>query len=78
MIDACPFKFDKCPELFVGVHNKACSVAALCFNDPDRSPLRINGCYPAPTLTGFAEIVSDDLPVLHPMLSVAPFRRQPG
>jgi hypothetical protein len=31
----------------------------------DRSPLRVYGRDAAPTPTGFAEIVSDDFPVLH-------------
>ena len=30
-----------------------------------RSPVGINRCDTAPTPTGFAEIVSDDFPVLH-------------
>jgi hypothetical protein len=33
--------------------------------NPDRPPLGINGCDAAPTPPGFAEIGSDDLPVLH-------------
>jgi hypothetical protein len=33
--------------------------------NPDRSPVGINRCDAAPTPTGFAEIVSDDFPVLH-------------
>jgi hypothetical protein len=37
------FEFHKPAELFVGVHNKALSVAAMRIGDPDRSPLRING-----------------------------------
>ena len=37
------FKFNKRTELLVGMHNKAPSVAAMCVNYPDRSPLRING-----------------------------------
>jgi hypothetical protein len=35
-------KFNKRAELFVGMHNKAFSVAALCINNPDRSPVGIN------------------------------------
>jgi hypothetical protein len=34
-------------------------------SDKDRSPVGIDGCNAAPTPTGFAEIVSDDFPVLH-------------
>jgi hypothetical protein len=37
----------------------------MCINNPDRSPARIDGRDAAPTLTGLAEIVSDDFPVLH-------------
>src|SRR5436309_8521636 len=33
-------------------------------SNPDRSPVRIDGCDAAPTPTGFAEIVSDYFPVL--------------
>jgi hypothetical protein len=36
------FEFDKRSQLFVGVHNETFSVAAVCVNNPDRSPLRIN------------------------------------
>ena len=38
---------------------------AMGVDNPDRSPVAINGCDPAQTPTGFAQIVSDDLPVLH-------------
>jgi hypothetical protein len=41
------------------------SVVAMCVNNPDCLPLRINRCDAAPTPTGFAEIVSDDFPELH-------------
>ena len=34
---------NKCRELFVGVHNKAPSVVAVRVNNPDRSPVGING-----------------------------------
>jgi hypothetical protein len=44
---------------------KTVSVVAVCVSNPDRSPARIHGCDAAPTPTGFAEIVSDDLPLLH-------------
>ena|SRR5436190_3443806 len=37
------FKFNKRAELFVGVHNKALSVAAMRVCNPDRSPAGING-----------------------------------
>jgi hypothetical protein len=35
------FKFNKRAELFLGVHNKAPSVVAVCVNNPDCSPLTI-------------------------------------
>jgi hypothetical protein len=34
-------------------------------SNPDRSPLGINGRYPAQTRAAFLEIVGDDFPVLH-------------
>ena len=39
--------------------------------NPDRSPVGINRCDTAPTPIGFGEIISDDLPVLRLMSSVA-------
>jgi hypothetical protein len=36
-------KFNKGAEFFVGVHNKPPSVVAVRVNNPDRSPLTING-----------------------------------
>ena len=41
------------------------SVIAVRFSNPDRSPPRIQSCDTGPTPTGFAEIISDDFPVLH-------------
>jgi len=63
------FEFNERTELFVRVHNKAPSVAALCLNNPDRSPLAINGGHPAHAPTGFAKSVSDDFPVLQAHLN---------
>jgi hypothetical protein len=37
------FQFYKRGQLFVGVHNKAPSVVAMCVGNPDRSPVRIHG-----------------------------------
>ena len=37
----------------------------VSISNKDGSPARIHSCDAAPTPTGFAEIVSDDLPVLH-------------
>ncbi len=42
-------------------------------NNEDRSPVTIHSCDAAPTPTGFAEIVSDDFPLLH-ALGVGPLR----
>src|SRR5947207_2208160 len=42
------------------MHNEALNVAAMCLNNPDRSPVGINRRDTAPTPTGFAEIVSDN------------------
>jgi hypothetical protein len=33
--------------------------------NPERSPVAIHRCNTAPTPTGFAKIVGDDLPLLH-------------
>jgi hypothetical protein len=37
------FQFQKRRQLFLRVHNVALSIAAVRVNNPDRSPLRING-----------------------------------
>src|SRR5882724_445806 len=58
------FKFKKRRQFFIRTHNETLSVVAVCVSNPDRSPLRINGCDTTPTPPGFPEIVSDDLPVL--------------
>jgi hypothetical protein len=36
------FKFSKPRQLVVGTHNETLSVAAMCVNNPDRSPVGIN------------------------------------
>jgi hypothetical protein len=43
----------------------ACSIAAMGVSNPGHLPVRIHSCDTAPTPTGFAEIVSNDLPVLY-------------
>jgi hypothetical protein len=43
-------------------HNETLSVIAVRVCNKDRSPARIHGCDAAPTPTGFAEIVGDDIP----------------
>jgi hypothetical protein len=48
----------------MGTRNEPLSITAMRLSNPDRSPLRIHGCDTAPTPTGFAEIVSDDFPIL--------------
>ena len=44
------------------------SVVAMFVCNPDRSPVGIDGCDAAPTSTRFAQIVSDNFPVLHGFL----------
>jgi hypothetical protein len=46
----------------IRVHNEALTVAPMCVSNEDRSPFTIHGCNAAPTPTGCAEIVGDDLP----------------
>jgi hypothetical protein len=58
-----PFQFQKRRQFFVGVHNEALTVAAMCVSHEDRSPFAIHGCDAAPAPTGCAEIVSDDCPI---------------
>ena len=64
-------------QFFLRLHYKALSVAAVRVGDPNRSPLRINGCDTAPTPTGFAQIVSHDFPVFH-ALSLCAFTKKAG
>ncbi|PYI57993.1 MAG: hypothetical protein DMC59_09550 [Verrucomicrobia bacterium] len=56
------FQFHKRRQLFIRTHNETLSVAAICVNNPDDSPLRINRCDAAPTPSRFAEVVSDYFP----------------
>jgi hypothetical protein len=51
------------------VHNETLSVIAMRVGNEDRATARILGCDTAPTPTGFAEIVGDDFPLLHAILS---------
>jgi hypothetical protein len=46
-------------------HNKTLSVGAMGISNKDCSSLAIDCCDTTPTPSGFTEIVSDDLPVLH-------------
>jgi hypothetical protein len=52
-------------QLFIRTHNETLSVTAVRIDNKDGSPVGVNRCDAAPTPTGFAEIVSDDLPLLH-------------
>src|SRR5256886_11016474 len=67
----CRFKFHKSGQPFVRAHNEALISAPMHVCNEDRSPVRIHGCDTAPTRTGFAEIVSDDFPILDPSLQHA-------
>jgi hypothetical protein len=60
------FQFHERSQLFIRMHNETLSVAAMCVCNPDCSPVGINRRNAAPTPTRFAEIVSDDFPLLHP------------
>ena len=60
-----PLKFYKCIQHFVGAHDEAPSVAAMCINNPDRSTFGINGGNPAQAKSCFAEIIRDDFPIFH-------------
>jgi hypothetical protein len=64
-------QFQKRGQLSIRAHNKAISVVAVRVSNPDRLPVGINGRDTAPTPTGFAEIVSDDFPLLHSILPLA-------
>jgi hypothetical protein len=57
-------KFDKRCQYFIRTSNETLSVVAMRVSNPDRSPVGINRRNTAPTPTGFAEIVSDDLAVI--------------
>jgi hypothetical protein len=58
------FKVQKRSQLFIRVHNETLPVVAVCVSNEDRSPVGINRRDTAPTPTSFAQIVSDDFPVL--------------
>jgi hypothetical protein len=42
----------------------------MCVSNEDRPPVAIDSRHATPTPTGFAEIVSDDFPVLHLLLAI--------
>jgi hypothetical protein len=60
-----PREFKKRSDLVIGLRDETVSVTAMRISNPDRSPFAIYGCDTAPAPTGFTEIVTDDLPVLH-------------
>jgi hypothetical protein len=62
------FQFQKRRQLFIRSHNETLSVIAASIRNPDRSPFAIQK--PASTPSGFAEIVSDDFPVFHWIISI--------
>ena len=51
------------------MHNETLFIVAMRVNKSDRSPIGIDRGDAAPTPTGFAQIVSDDFPVLHDLES---------
>jgi hypothetical protein len=61
----CRFEFDKRSQLFICSHNETLFLAAMRVSNEDCSHVGTYGCDTAPTPTGRAEIVSDDLPVIH-------------
>jgi hypothetical protein len=56
------FQFQERSQLFIRAHDERLSVVAMCDANPHRSSVGINRRGAAPTASGFAEIVSDDLP----------------
>ena len=59
------FKFEERSQFLVGADDETLSIVAMCVCNPDRSPVGIHCGRTAPTPTGFADIVSDDFPILH-------------
>jgi hypothetical protein len=58
-----PIPVSETSELFVGMHNKALSVAPMRICNPDRSPLGVNGWDPAklhPALLSLSAMISRD------------------
>jgi hypothetical protein len=58
------FQFHKRSQLFIRSHNETFPVVAMRVCNKNGSPVAVQGCDAAPRPTGFAEIVSDDFPVL--------------
>src|SRR5712692_9061778 len=59
------FKFEKRRQPFIRTHNEPLTVAAMRVSNEDCSPVGVHARDVAPTPTGFAQIVSDALPILH-------------
>jgi len=57
----------------IRVHNVPLRVIAMRVSNPDGSPFGVHSCDAAPTPTGFAEIVSNYLPLLTRL--IVPFLR---
>jgi hypothetical protein len=57
------FKLKKRCQPFVGTNDKSLSIVAMRVCNPGCSPVGIDACDASPTPSGFAEFVSDDLPV---------------
>src|SRR5258708_643233 len=55
------FEFEKGSQLFIRMHNETLSVASMRVSNPDCSRLRIKGCDAAPTPTGFALGIVDQV-----------------
>ena len=56
----CGFEFEKGRQLFICMHNKASSVAALCGHNPNWSAFAMGACDAAREPSGLREIVSDE------------------
>jgi hypothetical protein len=52
-------------QLVIRTHNETFSVVSMRVNIPDCSPVRVDSGDTSPTPSGFAEIVSNNFPVLH-------------
>jgi len=59
-----PLQFEKCSQSFIRAHDVTRSVAAMRVNNPDCSPMKIQGSEPAQAVPSFAEIVRDDFPIM--------------
>jgi hypothetical protein len=69
-----PLQFHKGSQYLIRPHNEPLS-AAVGVNNPDRSLFAIQSRDPAQAPSGFAEIVSDGLPVLDELPCLVPRMR---